>query len=345
MAQKITIDDVRNFINEFDVDKQCELLSTEYKNINEPLRLRCNLCGEEFERSFRHIKRMRFKCLKCSNATNRGGSKLKGSIEQVREYIAQNDINHECTLISTEYVNNSTPLKLICNVCGKEFERDFNHIKRGRFRCSQCGIEAGARKVEYTREQVEQDIWDNAKYTMIGEYINAGTPVLVRCSLGHEFNLVYSHFKANHGGCKQCANLNMRGSNHPNWNGGGHQDTVDSFRHSIHSWKVACLKAANFKCDITGRTDNLVIHHLSNFSEILKQTLEDLNLPYYNTIKEYTEEERRLAEDELLRRHPIELGVVLTREVHDKFHAIYGKVNNTKEQYEEFKRTYYKDIG
>lgn len=329
MPRKATIQDVKDFIEKFDTNHECELLSTEYVNSETPLLLRCNVCGKAFERDYHHLKRKRFRCAECGRKSGGGNNKL--SLEDVKKFLKENDINHDCELLSTEYINASTSLRFKCNVCGKEFERDFNHVKRGRFRCAQCGIEAGARKLEYTKEYVKKDIFEKAQYRMIGNYVNAEVPFKVVCSLGHEFDLRYSSFLDHHSGCKKCANLNMRGSNHPNWNGGGHQETIDYFRHALLSWKRACLKAADYKCDITGTSDDLIIHHLSNFSDILKNTLTELNIPYYNKISDFSEKERNLVVDELLKKHPLELGVVLDREVHNEFHKIYGKTNNTKE--------------
>ena len=49
--------------------------------------------------------------------------------EDVVKFLEENDVNKDCTLISTSYVNNTTPLSFKCNLCGKNFERDFAHLK------------------------------------------------------------------------------------------------------------------------------------------------------------------------------------------------------------------------
>lgn len=339
MPKKATFEDVKKFLKENDINNECTLLSTEYINSSTPLELKCNLCGRIFERDFSHIKRGRFKCPDCGRKS--GGGSNKFSIDNVKKYLQENDINHECTLLSTEYINNSEPLKFRCNICGREFERDFNHVSRGRFKCPECGMLAGAKKLVYTKEDVAKNIYEKRKYVMIGPYMNAATPFLVKCEKGHTFYLIYSNFLIGQSGCKECANLALRGSGHPNWKNGGHQETTNVFRHYLDKWKEECLKTANYKCDITGRTDNLVIHHLYNFSNILKETLSYLNLPLYDKISKYSEEEKDSIRLELLKRHPVSLGVVLNKEVHQKFHKEYGLFNNTPEQYKEFKEKYY----
>lgn len=265
----------------------------------------------------------------------------KYTIEDVKKYLEENDKNQSCTLLSNKYVNTKTPLLFKCNICGETFYRTPSNLFKERFRCEKCGERAGAKRLKYTSDYVKKIIKEQRNYTMIGEYINAGTPVLCRCQNGHEFPLIFSHYLKGHSGCKQCANEKLKESNHWNWQGGGHQETVDYFRHRILPWKQACLALAEFKCDITGEnTNNLIVHHLSNFSDIMYSASKDLGIPIKNYIADYTEEEREKLASEILARHDINNGVVITRDIHNLFHSIYGKINNTKEQYLHFKEDY-----
>lgn len=54
--QKYTIESVREFLLENDTHHECELLSTEYFNSKTKMLFRCNICGENFERSFDALK-------------------------------------------------------------------------------------------------------------------------------------------------------------------------------------------------------------------------------------------------------------------------------------------------
>ena len=41
-----------------------------------------------------------------------------------------------------------------------------------------------------------------------------------------------------------------------------------------------------------------------------------------------------------VKKHTLDIGITLNKEIHKQFHKLYGKTNNTKEQFEEFKSNY-----
>lgn len=75
-----------------------------------------------------------------------------------------------------------------------------------------------------------------------------------------------------------------------------------------------CFEKADYTCDITGKKGcELNAHHLESW---------------------HSNEELRYDIDNL---------VCISKEMHDEFHRVYGRKNNTKEQYEEFKKSYFKE--
>ena len=206
----MSIEKLKIFLEQNDINQECQLLSTKYIDNRTPLLFKCNICGREFERTPRQLKRGKNFC--CSDCSKK---KLSLTLEDVKKFIEENDINKECTLLSTEYINNKTPLKFKCNVCGKEFTRDFAHVQRGRFRCEICGELFGAKKLKYTKEEVSLKIKERG-YELIGEYLGGSLPVKCKCSRGHEFDLYFSEFLCRGRGCPKCAIIEHSGSNHPN---------------------------------------------------------------------------------------------------------------------------------
>lgn len=336
MPKKLTLEDVKKYLEENDKENLCSLLSDTYINSDTPLLFRCNVCGNTFERDYHHLKRGRFSCSSCANKNQKKSNKL--TIEDIQNYIKHNDLNHECLLLSTTYINSTTPLKFKCNICGDTFERDVNHLFRKRFRCPRCGRRAGASKLEYTKQDVIDTIEDEG-LIIIGNYINASTGVKCQCSKGHIFDLYFSEYLQRGRSCPKCAIEKISGKNHWNYNGGGHQETMDMLRHAIIPWKYACFKKNN-KCDITNSKFDLVVHHLKDFADIVKEASFLTGVPIYNKVEDYSFEERERLTQKVIELHTIEIGVVLTRDLHNKFHSIYGKKNNTKKQYQEFKEKY-----
>lgn len=99
--------------------------------------------------------------------------------------------------------------------------------------------------------------------------------------------------------------LNVTGKNHPAWKGGyGRSFSTPSTQEYI--WKKDVLKVYNYKCALTGSTRNLVCHHLNGWNAYPNQRFDVTN------------------------------GVVVTREVHSKFHIAYKFGNNTQAQFQNF---------
>lgn len=120
-----------------------------------------------------------------------------------------------------------------------------------------------------------------------------------------------------------------------NWQGGISALYVH-LRRNIQAWKNDSMKDCNYKCVLTsGNFDN--IHHLYNFSDIVSETLEILNLPIYDEINKYTKEELLEIEKVCLDLHyKYGLGVCLRKDIHKLFHDTYGYSNNSKGQFSDF---------
>lgn len=103
-------------------------------------------------------------------------------------------------------------------------------------------------------------------------------------------------------------------------------------------WKNDSFNLYNNKCDITNSSNKNIIHHHKNFSDIVKEVLNTLNLEIKYNLSEYSELDLKLIEKLSLELHyKYGLGICISQDEHKLFHKIYGKKNNTKEQYDEFK--------
>ena len=143
MGRKYTIEEIKEIIEK----EGCKLLSTEYVNNKTPLLIQC-ACGEVFEKTFTNFKNQKQKqCPKCSNKERT--EKLTSDYSDVKAFIEGKEGNG-CKLLSTEYKNARTKLKIQC-ACGEEFEVVFHTFKNGQKQCPECGRK---KSIEKHKKQV-----------------------------------------------------------------------------------------------------------------------------------------------------------------------------------------------
>jgi hypothetical protein len=140
-------------------------------------------------------------------------------------------------------------------------------------------------------------------------------------------------------GCYYCGIESRSGESSSSWKGG--ISPLNTYlRESITEWKKQSMENCDYKCVITGeKFDD--IHHLYSFNKIVKEALNNCNLPIHKNVNDYTNEEMDLLKAELNKvQNKYPLGVCLSRDIHDLFHHLYGRVDNTPEQFEEFRKRY-----
>ena len=159
--QKYNIDYIRNYLR----DRQCELITNEYKNTTTKLVVKCQ-CGNIFYRNFNNLRKST-NCITCARknaidtnmklygvgnvfASDLIKSKIKKTnLEKYgKEIIGKYTYNEVktiyesvgCKLISNEYKNAHEILEFICK-CGNIHKSRFYHFKNGKgHNCKDCRI-------------------------------------------------------------------------------------------------------------------------------------------------------------------------------------------------------------
>lgn len=205
--------------------------------------------------------------------------------------------------------------------------------------CRECAKETRSKKQSLNEDYVKNSLMEHG-YSLLSPYKNSQSHITVECPEGHIRKIKYGSFRDGHR-CLTCFNIRQTGSNSVSWNG-GFRNLNEYVRKKINVWKYDSIKNSNYKCVITGEKFD-VIHHLIGFNFILSESMNELNYPVYDQISLYSNDELLTIIDKVLEVHyRYPLGVCLTKEIHDEFHGIYGKGNNTPEQFIEFKEIYMK---
>ena len=303
MPKRLTYQEVKSFI-EGEEGNGCKLISTEYINSHSKLKIKCS-CGNMFEVRFCDFKnKNQRQCLKC-------GNELKGenlTYQEVKSFI-EGEEGNGCKLISDNYKNNKTKLKIKCS-CGNIFETRFTDFKNNNQRqCLECGLENT--KIGY--QEVKDFIENNGCELISTKYINCYTKLKIKCPCGEIFEARFRDFKRSQFRCSKCghkmASKKMRGENNPNYNPNLTDEDREERRKLLKNkeWRNKVFERDNYICKCCGKKGgSLNAHHLNG----------------YHWDKEH--------------RFDVSNGVTLCDKCHKNFHDIYGRKNNTLEQFEEY---------
>ena len=164
-----------------------KLLSKGYVNNKTKLEIQCSE-GHKFEGTWGGFHQSH-RCFICAGKQKLSYEYVKAEIEKVEGYI----------LLSKEYVNNKTKMKLKCPV-GHEIEMNWSNFQTGN-RCPEC---AGKKKkiIKEVREYVESQ-----GYILISkEYKNNQTKLKMKCPKGHIFWMNWNNFYTGGNRCPECCN-------------------------------------------------------------------------------------------------------------------------------------------
>lgn len=317
------------FVKQKFEDRGYELLETEYKNNRIKLKYRCSKHPKKIQEiTYANLAKGEG-CTYCAN-------KRPLNLEIINEEFKDRGYK----LLSKEYKNNQSYLDYICHKHPEEIQSiqyiNFYHGSG----CKFCAIEKLRDLYKLDIDFVRNTLKDNGYIMLDNEYFNCHQDIKFKCDKHLDIIQHASFDELRRGyGCKLCTLEKRSGKNHWNWQG-GITPLYSFLRNKLTCWKNDSLKEYNNKCVISGQYSN-TIHHLHSFNIILVEVLNNLKLPLYEIIEDYTDKELENITHECVKLHyKYGLGICLLPEIHNKFHSIYGYGNNTLEQFEEFKDSF-----
>lgn len=307
--------------------------------VKDEITLLCPICNKPFNNKIEWFFNKKHKCCyKCAKL--KSAKKRSISIDKIKSMFE----DEGCEILSgiETYEHNQDRFTLKCPE-GHIYDTNWVNFKSGR-RCAKCN---GAAK--YTYEEVKDIIFKSGSKMLSNEYVNCKQRIWIECRCGE---LLYTSFDAYKHSinedsihyCIKCSGELIRGNKHKNWKGGITKINV-FIRERINQWKRDSLVNSNFKCDITNSKNNIIVHHLYGFNLIVQEAFKQLNLPILDEVHYYTDKELNLISTKCIDLHyEYGLGVCLTKKIHKQFHKIYGRGDNTPEQYYEFKNNYLQQV-
>lgn len=173
----------------------------EYKNNKTKILIRHNECGSEYE-----VKPKGFKdgnrCPPCDY--KRRGRKRKTQEEFEKE--VKELFGNEYVVIG-KYKGASKKVKLLHNVCGKEWETIPNAFLSSGVRCYQCARVNIGKANRKTHEQFVGEVKElhRDNYTVVGRYTGGNRKVKVRHNIcEYEWNVRANHFTSSGTQCPRC---------------------------------------------------------------------------------------------------------------------------------------------
>lgn len=300
--------------------------SADYKNDRSRLKV---ICRNHIDKGIQdtnlaNIKKSKYCCFY-------GGAEETGKSKRLDFGVVFNkfiELDYTPLFSEEDYTSNAIKLKFICNKHknkGEQFTR-YATIQQGYNGCEYCVRESIADKLRLSQEFIFNEFENRGLKVLDGqEYKNKDQPIKYICR--KHPNIIqqasYSNLKSTNQPCDICRN----------------EESVSSlnkrFRSIIHKWRKDTEIKDGYKCILTD-SNIYDIHHLYPFNEIIKESLDTLNIkPDTNDGIEIEE-----LKNEVIKLHNhYGLGVCIHPRLHSIFHSKYGK-NATKEDFEEFKNNY-----
>jgi len=325
MPKKLSDDYVRDFIKKND----CEWISGEYKSNTSKLYIKFE-CG-----CFGYVTFMNFnKGTRCrEHGREKASIKRRKPLFEMIEYLESygfNFIKHVSGYGRESILEYSCELNHITQRCFNDFTYHPT--------CKICESNKVRSTYKLSPEEVHNRIESKGcSLRRIHFYNNRKDSLLdVVFSCGHSETISFVNFDSrNTNLCVDCEMESRSGETAYGWKG-GITPLTNYIRKNIKDWNIYCSKYYDYKCIITNLPMDH-IHHLQSFNLILFETMKELGFTPKNSIKDYSEKELSLILNKFIdvqSRYPI--GVPLISSVHHLFHKIYGRGNNTPEQFYEF---------
>lgn len=235
-------------------------------------------------------------CPSCANNISMTHDEFVEKAKKLNEYVDVIGI----------YVNSKTHILCYCKICKQEFTCYPDMVLKGLKHITCRDFHRHLTHEMFIQEAKNK----NKNLKVLGYYRNLHEKISVEClTCGKVYDILPQSI-LNGVQCRDCYEKNLHGSNHPRWNPNITQEEREIGRKYLeyYRWIGEVRKRDDNTCWITGIKDykNTEVHHVDG----------------YNWCKE--------------KRTDVDNGITLLTTIHKEFHDMFGRGNNTKQQFIEF---------
>lgn len=209
MSKRLTIEQIIKGFRQVHKDKYDYSLITEYKNNEQKLPIVCPQHGVFYQSQYVHSTG--HGCPECAKVKS-------DNIKRVE--ICRRDFERKARAIhgdkydysKVKYVNNSTPVEIVCPEHGSFFQIPYSHLnKKARVGCPVCGRERNQRDNERRKRDCGENFERKARrvhgnkydYSLV-KYVNANTKIEIVCPQHGSF-WQFPNYHLSGNGCPKCA--------------------------------------------------------------------------------------------------------------------------------------------
>lgn len=189
------------FLREMEINHPTLSVLGKYKNGRTRIRVKCNVCGNEFNPVPGSLY-MKVGCPYCAGVAKKTTEQFKSEMLKVNEDIT----------VLGEYANSKSPIKVLCNKCNYVWEPSPNSLLCGKG-CPKCSGTARKTHEQFLSEMAEK----HPDIKVLSKYINNRQPIECLClNCGDRFSSNAHKMLCGGNGCPNCTT--SRGENRiKNW--------------------------------------------------------------------------------------------------------------------------------
>jgi len=300
---KYTYENMLKYFN--DANLEPLILKEEFKNSNMSIKYKCKICGHESKVSLGNVLLGRG-CKVCKR------KKLADEQRYDYEYVYNYFKEQGCELLSKEYINCISPtLEYICH-CGETNITSFASFFNNNYHCRYCRGKIISEKKTFSYKYVKNIFKENNCELLEDTYTGHSQLLKYKCECGNIDYKDFEHFQRGQR-CDECAKKKkiekLSGENGSNWNPNltDEERKIKRAYPEYREWVKSIFEKDDYTCQKCGvRGSKLNAHHKDS----------------YHWCKE--------------RRLDINNGVTLCEICHKEFHSIYGRHDNTEQQYNDW---------